>query len=171
MGMKAGKEEVDLGIRKKDVDGKDMLYKRIRTIASTVRDYAQKGGISSFGPALFYGVIETVRKILDVGAPSSVVKAMVLCTLVTLARCSLQTDMTISLVFGDYCLRYLCINRVALSGPLEHAEELFDVTIENAFKHLSMALTSCAISMASLRSNVHPGMKGPFQLLLVRNGS
>jgi hypothetical protein len=73
LGMKAEKDEVDLGIRKEGSDGKDTLYKRIRTIASTVRDYAQKGGMSSFGPALFYGVIETIRKVLDVGDDYSIV--------------------------------------------------------------------------------------------------
>lgn len=40
--------------------GHEGRKRRIRTIGSTVRDYAQKGGMSSFGPALFYGVIETV---------------------------------------------------------------------------------------------------------------
>ena len=75
--------------------------------------------------------------------------------LITISYCSQVEDMTPYLVFGDLCMRWIRINATELATAYERADPDFPSNCDNAFKHLVVAIQSCAICLASFRSNVY----------------
>lgn len=112
--------------------------------------------MASFGIPLFAGIIETLRQLHGVSKRSPLMRAMLTCTLVTIAAASMQEDMTPFLVFGDYSLRYLYLHAEELTTAAERAVPNFKVSLPKAFKHLTVALNGASICLAWARENVHP---------------
>lgn len=124
-------------------------------LSTNERDYSQAKTMGSFGIPLFGGVIETIRHVLDYCWDYCTIRAMVLAAIITISYCSLFEDMTEYLVFGDLCLRWIRFHVDELATDGEREDPFFPLKWDNAFKHLVVAIQSCAICIASKRANVH----------------
>ncbi|KAK9898366.1 hypothetical protein P389DRAFT_32918 [Cystobasidium minutum MCA 4210] len=148
-------EDATRGIMKRGEDVRETaLSTRVQTVCTTERDYSQASTMRAFGIPLFLGVIETLRHLLDVGWGYPLIPGMIMATVITIAQCSLSEDMTRWLVFGDLCIRYLRCYAEKLATAEEQADADFPLLVDNTFKHLVVAINSCALSIASTRENV-----------------
>jgi hypothetical protein len=115
--------------------------------------------MQSFGVPLFRGVIQTVRLLYDRVKDMPNIKSMVAIMMLVLAECSMTDDMTPYLLFGDLALRWMIREAETFVVEDNSAEDLGALQeivseTDRAFKHLLVATSSCAISIASTRDNV-----------------